>query len=116
MKRALLLIAAVFAVVVGAGMLSATRACAHDPRFACSPRAADRAIVVADPGKSWAFYGRLGSGAEDRYEIDATHALTVPVQVLIDQRDAGFPTGAMRYGLPGAGIWSITFQVLGSIA
>ncbi|HVN68726.1 MAG TPA: hypothetical protein VMU38_03605 [Candidatus Binatia bacterium] len=91
LKRVLTLIAVACVAVVGAGALSAGRACAHDPRFACSPRDARHPILIADPEKSWAYYGRLGVGAEDHYEVEAAHALTVPVQVLVDQRDASDP-------------------------
>jgi len=89
-KRALAVVVLVVAVVVGAGALSASRACAHDPRFACSPRDA-RPVVVDDVQKSWAFYGRLNGDTEDRYEIRTSRPTTVPVQLLVDQRDAGNP-------------------------
>lgn len=91
MKRALALIVAALLVVVIAGALSAARACAHDPRFACSPRSAGNPIVVSDPEKSWAFYGRLEAGEEDRYAIETPKAIAVPVQLLVDQRDAANP-------------------------
>ena len=91
MKRALGLIAIVLVVVVGIGALSAGRACAHDPRFACSPRAGDHPVVVSDPQKSWAFYGHLGAGEEDRYAIETPQAIAVPVQLLVDRRDAANP-------------------------
>ena len=90
-RRALTVIAVGFATLVGAGALSAGRACAHDPRFACSPRDAKHPISVSDPEKSWAYYGRLSAGTEDRYEVVTARAVTVPVQLLIDQRDAGNP-------------------------
>jgi len=88
-KRALAFLAIALLLIVAAGALSATRACAHDPRFACSPRDSGHPIVITEPEKSWAFYGRLGAGEEDRYEIETPHAVAVPVQLLVDQRDAG---------------------------
>lgn len=75
-------------VILCAGLLSAARACAHDPRFACSPRGANHPIVVSDPQKSWAFYGHLDAGQEDVYLLRAPRRVSVPVQLLVDQRDA----------------------------
>lgn len=91
MRRTLGIFAIASIAVVCAGALSAGRACAHDPRFACSPRDANHPIVVADPQKSWAFYGRLGAGERDRYAIETPHAVAVPVQLLVDERDAANP-------------------------
>lgn len=90
MKRAAVLLALALLVVVAAGALTAGRACAHDPRFACSPRDTDP-IIVTDPQKSWAFYGRVNADTEDRYEIQTRLGATVPVQLLVDERDAGNP-------------------------
>jgi hypothetical protein len=90
-RRALVVIAIALLVVVGAGALSAGRACAHDPRFACSPRSAANPVVVSDPQKSWAFYGHLAAGQEDRYVIETAKAVAVPVQLLLDQRDDANP-------------------------
>jgi hypothetical protein len=81
------LASALIAVLI-AGALSAGRACAHDPRFACSPRDTNDPVVVADPQKSWAFYGHLRAGEEDRYAIETPKAVAVPVQLLVDRRDA----------------------------
>jgi hypothetical protein len=90
-KRALVVFAIALLGIVCAGALSAGRACAHDPRFVCSPRDAQRPVVVADPQKSWAFYGRLDAEQQDRYVVDTPRAVAVPVQLLIDRRDAANP-------------------------
>jgi hypothetical protein len=73
------------------GFFSAGRACAHDPRFACSPRGQDRPIHIAQPEKSWAFYGHLSAAEEDRYAVETSRPIVVPVQILIDERDAVNP-------------------------
>ncbi|NNM99820.1 MAG: hypothetical protein HKL91_08490 [Candidatus Eremiobacteraeota bacterium] len=72
---------------LGSGYIGAQRACAHDPRFACSPRDTARAIHIADPTKSWAFYGRLAPGQHDRYVFTLKHTVTVPWNLLIEQKD-----------------------------
>jgi len=74
-----------------AGVLSAGTACAHDPRFTCSPRAESNPVVVVDVGKSWAFYGRLGSSQRDYYALSPTAPVSVPITLLIDERDAANP-------------------------
>ena len=91
MKRALIFIAAAAIVVATVGFVSAGRACAHNPRFACSPRGQDGPIQILHPEKSWAFYGHLSAAQEDRYAVDIARSIDVPVQILIDQRDAGNP-------------------------
>lgn len=80
-----------FVVVFAAGVFSAGTACAHDPRFACSPRGDDHPIVVHDPTKSWAFYGHLAAGEFDHYEFTVKRAANIPISVLVDTRDAGNP-------------------------
>ena len=91
-KRAIVLVVAiVIGMVFIGGALSAGRACAHDPRFACSPRDKANPIVVTDAQKSWAFYGDLRSGEYDRYVAKTTHSLAVPMQVLVDKRDTANP-------------------------
>ena len=90
-KRIVLTVALVLCGLFAAGALSAGRACAHDPRFACSPRAQSDPIVVADPGKSWAFYGSLAAGEEDHYVLKAPVRLRVPIGLLVDARDAANP-------------------------
>ncbi|MHB8461945.1 MAG: hypothetical protein ACYDA1_04810 [Vulcanimicrobiaceae bacterium] len=72
-----------------AGWSDAGRACAHDPRFACSPRPDTHPIAITDPQKSWAFYGRLGSGQTDTYTVSTAKAVTVPWQLLIERTDEG---------------------------
>ena len=89
MKRRIvaILIAAV-AVMFIAGMLSAGTACAHDPRFACSPRGSDHPVVIPDPTKSWAYYGDLAPGEADRYVFTVVTAAKIPASILVDVRDA----------------------------
>ncbi len=72
-----------------AGWSDAGRACAHDPRFACSPRPATHPIAISDPRKSWAYYGRLTPGQTDTYTVSTQSAVTVPWQLLIERKDEG---------------------------
>jgi hypothetical protein len=90
-KRALIFIVAAVTLVATVGFFSAGRACAHDPRFACSPRGQDRPIHITQPEKSWAFYGHLSAAEVDHYTVDTLRSIVVPVQILIDERDAGNP-------------------------
>lgn len=76
------------ALWVAIGITGAQTACAHDPRFACSPRSAGNPIVIRDPSKSWAFYGRLSPGAQDVYTIHVAQRTLVPVALLIERSDA----------------------------
>ncbi len=85
------MLVAAFVVLFAAGVLSAGTACAHDPRFACSPRGADRPIRIADPTKSWAFYGDLGPRELDRYVFEVKRAAAIPANLLVDVRDAANP-------------------------
>ena len=92
------LVVRVVAVALGAfvfwlalGMSGASRACAHDPRFACSPRDASHAVAISDARKSWAFYGDLAPGEADVYRFDLARAANVPVSLLVDERDASNP-------------------------
>lgn len=73
------------------GYFSALPACAHDPRFVCSPRDAAHPVVVPDPQKSWAFYGGLRPGQRDVFTFTAARPLKVPWSLLIDRRDAPNP-------------------------
>ncbi len=73
------------------GLSSAQRACAHDPRFTCSPRGLSNPVRIADPLKSWAFYGHVGKGESDVYEFSLARAATIPWSLLVDSRDAGNP-------------------------
>ncbi len=82
---------AVFLAIFAVGFLSARDACAHDPRFVCSPRSTARPVIVDDPQKSWAFYGHLRPGEEDHYRIEVRKPLHVPWSLLIDARDTGNP-------------------------
>jgi hypothetical protein len=74
-----------------AGFFSAQRACAHDPRFACSPRGPSDPVRIKDPSKSWAFYGHLRKGETDVYEITVDRSAQIPWSLLVDRRDAGNP-------------------------
>jgi len=73
------------------GWLSAQTACAHDPRFSCSPRDAQHAVVIPDPQKSWAYYGRLARGQRDVYRVVLRDRLTVPLSASIEKADAVNP-------------------------
>lgn len=79
------------AIVFIGGMLSAGTACAHDPRFACSPRPASNPVRIADVSKSWAFYGRLDSQQRDYYTFAVASPVRVPIDLLVDGRDAANP-------------------------
>jgi len=74
-----------------AGVFSAGTACAHDPRFACSPRPASSPVAIGDVVKSWAFYGRLASPQRDYYDFSTAVPLRIPVDLLVDKRDAANP-------------------------
>lgn len=91
MRRFVTGILLALALFVSAGVFFAATACAHDPRFACSVRDASHPIVVSDPAKSWAFYGRLSQGQEDHYFIEARAKIRAPVSILLDTRDAANP-------------------------
>lgn len=99
-------------LVITAGAFSAQTACAHDPRFACSPRDAAHPVVVSDPAKSWAFYGRLAHGQEDHYSIQARAKTRVPISILLDVRDGGSPARpvASVYDRTGRMLELITFS------
>jgi hypothetical protein len=84
---AIVAIASWFAV----GFSSAQRACAHDPRFACSPRAHSNPVSIADATKSWAFYGHLRSGETDEYDFTLAMAAKIPWSLLVDARDVANP-------------------------
>lgn len=77
----------VVVLIAVVSMSSAQVACAHDPRFACSPRATNP-IIIPDPSKSWAYYGHLDPGQTDVYRFTVPSLLAVPWNVLLDQRDA----------------------------
>lgn len=88
------MIAIAFAVLVVTfvvGVFSAGTACAHDPRFACSPRGAEHPITVPDPTKSWAYYGDLAPGETDRYVFTVIKPAEIPASLLLDARDAANP-------------------------
>jgi hypothetical protein len=102
-RRVVAAIAVALTLIVGAGVFSAQTACAHDPRFACSPRTASHPIAVSDPAKSWAFYGRLAQGQEDHYFIQARGMTRVPISILLDVRDTGNAARPVASVYDGAG-------------
>lgn len=102
-RRGVIAILAALALISVVGAFSAKTACAHDPRFACSPREAADSIVVSDPAKSWAFYGRLAEGQEDHYSIRAGAKVRVPISILLDVRDAANPARPVASVYDGAG-------------
>lgn len=89
--RAGIVVASVFVVLFLVGFLGAQRACAHDPRFACSARDASNPIGIGDAAKSWAFYGHLREGETDVYVVSVDRQERVPWSLLIDERDAANP-------------------------
>ncbi|MGC1381120.1 MAG: hypothetical protein WA814_08885, partial [Candidatus Baltobacteraceae bacterium] len=90
-SRAALVIALAMIGWFAFGWLSAQTACAHDPRFACSARDGQHAIPIRDPGKSWAYYGRLKSGEFDTYALAVRRESPIPVNLLIESADAAAP-------------------------
>lgn len=91
MKRALSFLGALAALLFLTGLLSAGTVCAHDPRFACSPRPRENPVQIGDVSKSWAFYGSLARGQRDFYVFTAKHPTIVPMSILVDARDAANP-------------------------
>ena len=73
------------------GWLDAQTACAHDPRFSCSPRDAQHAVVIPDPQKSWAYYGRLARGQRDIYRVVLRDTLALPLSVSVETPDTVNP-------------------------
>lgn len=108
-RRFLLAFVLAVTAVVSASILSASRACAHDPRFACSPRSASKPVTIPDPTKSWAFYGRLAAGQQDHYVFTTVEPLRVPISLLVDLRDASDPTrpGATLYDDSGTALATV---------
>lgn len=84
-------IAALIALLFLLTLLSAGTACAHDPRFACSPRSPDNPVYIRDISKSWAFYGSLAPGQRDFYVFATKRPTLVPMSILVDARDAANP-------------------------
>jgi len=88
-KRIFGFVAVAVVVWIATGYFSAQSACAHDPRFACSARGKAHPIRIPDAAKSWAYYGTLRPGASDRYEFKLPVQTVVPMNLLVDARDAG---------------------------
>lgn len=92
LKRFLIGFVAALAMWFAFGFFSAQRACAHDPRFVCSPRSASDAVAIPDPSKSWAFYGHLVPGQDDIFTFRVTRWIDEPWNLLVDVRDRATPT------------------------
>ncbi len=73
------------------GLVDAQTACAHDPRFPCSPRDAQHPVLIPDPQKSWAYYGRLARRQRDVYHVVLRDTLLLPLSVSVEKADAGNP-------------------------
>jgi hypothetical protein len=73
------------------GYASATPACAHDPRFVCSPRNDAAAVSIPDASKSWAYYGALAPGQRDDFTFTLARPVRIPWSLLVDRRDAAIP-------------------------
>lgn len=113
-KRLGALVALAILLWAAFGYFSAQSACAHDPRFACSPRTAQNPVHIPDASKSWAFYGTLRRGETDRYEFDLPMRTTVPVNLLVDVRDSNNPARpALTIERDGESIKSIDFSRAG---
>lgn len=90
-RRAGLTLLAALTIWLAIGFSAAQRACAHDPRFVCSPRTGSNSVVIPDVGKSWAYYGGLMAGQSDRFVFDVNGLTVVPWSLLVDARDANDP-------------------------
>lgn len=101
--RVIVAVVVLLVLVIAFGAISAGTACAHDPRFACSPCDAAHPILASDPAKSWAFYGRLEQGQADHYSIHSRTNMRVPVSILLDVRDAGNPARPIASVYDGSG-------------
>lgn len=85
---------------------AAQRACAHDPRFVCSPRGAGHVVQIPDASKSWAYYGGLASTQSDTFGFALKRQTAIPWSLLIDKRDAGNP------GRPAAALFDAAGRVI----
>lgn len=110
--RIALVFGVALAIWVAIGCFSAQVACAHDPRFVCSPRAAEHAVAIPDAGKSWAYYGGLAPGQSDAFVLRVDRSIAVPWNLLVDVRDAGNPARPVGtlYGAAGHAIASVAFS------
>ena len=110
-KRVAGFVALALLVWAAAGFFSAQSACAHDPRFTCSPRENAHPVNVPDATKSWAYYGRLKPGTSDRYEFELKAPSSVPVNLLVDERDsANASRPSLSVERDGTGIARIDFS------
>jgi len=108
--------AVAFALWLGVGYSAAQRACAHDPRFVCSPRSATHAVRIPDASKSWAYYGGLTPDQSDEYTFGLSRATVVSWSLLVDARDAATPArpAAALFDAQGSVIAGVNFAGGGS--
>ena len=109
--RTALIVVGAIVLWFGFGVISAQRACAHDPRFACSPRSAQNSVRVPDASKSWAYYGRLVPGQSDTYAFDVPQQLGVPMSLLIEATDVGNPARPQAIVRDAAGATVATLDI-----
>ncbi|HYL28244.1 MAG TPA: hypothetical protein VEW74_10460 [Candidatus Nitrosotalea sp.] len=105
---------------IGVAYSAAQRACAHDPRFVCSPRTAAQPVRIPDASKSWAYYGGLAANQSDEFTFTLTRSAAVPWTLLLDTRDVKNPArpaaalfdsqGRVIAGLDFAGGWSRFYE------
>lgn len=112
MVRVGLVFGAAFMLWVVAGYSAAQIACAHDPRFVCSPRSAAHPVAIPDAGKSWAYYGGLAGAQRDTYSLSVDRATAVPWNLLVDARDASNSARpeATLYDVAGRVVARLTFS------
>lgn len=78
-------------VWIALGYSDALRACAHDPRFVCSPRDT-HPVDIPDVTKSWAYYGSLAANERDRFDFVLEKSTrNISWSLLVDVRDADDP-------------------------
>lgn len=93
------------------GSATAQVACAHDPRFICSPRSAEHPVRIPDVGKSWAYYGGIGRGQSDTFAFTVDRTTQAPWNLLVDVRDANNAArpSATLYNAAGSAIARVGF-------
>ena len=110
--RVALTLGAALVVWLAVGCFSAQVACAHDPRFVCSPRTGEHPVAIPDASKSWAYYGGLARNQSDAFALRIDRPVKVPWSLLIDRRDAGNPARPVGtlYDAAGNVVASVTFS------